>query len=839
MVIEKGYAKINLGLEVVGKREDGYHDLDMIMTTLSLYDELYFEDHPGKQIIIECKELEHVPTEENLIYKAIDLIRKRFGINRGIKVKVVKRIPERAGLGGGSADCAAALRAVNQLWELGLSLEQLAALGSELGSDVPFCIYNRTARVRGRGEVIEFIEDIPFTYLVLVIPPFRNSTAEVFRNFIVHRENRGKIEILVEAVKSGDLQRISESLFNDLEKGMAGTEIGEIKRDLLASGALQALMTGSGSAVYGLCLNNFKHAQAVAGRFQSLLNKKHPDPFRKYRVEICTTRSSRRAAKSEAEIDGASHKVTARTETKAYAMLPLAYQRIMNHYKTILTPLSLWSNLSIEILDGIHVEVKTSDGSANRELEVRLREIAEAIGSGLRVHIKKPDDDFGLISTDNYLSAVIKGLERLGYDGEKMYTLFPRRVMMHGDCGTVLYDSRKDEFRKLPDAVFGYVLLVDLKLNNYRSPRYTGQMDEPSRFKAIEEGLAEMNFYKMATNAYNSVEKFEERQIGEYKGKSFLERIRLMAYHQGATAAYLNLGGRTLTVICRFEKQAQRINNILKARFQLGDNLITSLKTDVLHQTAKSKVLKEVSPPSETYEDFDGSPFLNLEETEEYILDEERYRRGRKKKHAGNALGVQDCEGILLLNSGGSIFKKYDFIDIANYFQKFFEGKCITFELNGEEIPVEFKTECLPHILGIHLLDEKDPTLRGSAGFQRLVSGEIGYRELKKTGKVSEKTKKIILNKTQSSVMIFNDIFHNRTDNIYCFPRDLIVGSDTKMNKLEFGITRALTDNLFHKQNLLGIGKDEKTNKYFFYTSFIWNVPAHIGKKDSYRIVIS
>jgi len=151
MVIEKGYAKINLGLEVLRKREDGYHDLDMIMTNLNLYDELYFEDHPGKSIIIECEELDYLRPEENLIYKAIDNLRSRYGIDRGVKVRVVKRIPEKAGLGGGSADCAAALRAMNKLWDLNLSLEQLAAIGSELGSDVPFCVHNKTARVGGRG----------------------------------------------------------------------------------------------------------------------------------------------------------------------------------------------------------------------------------------------------------------------------------------------------------------------------------------------------------------------------------------------------------------------------------------------------------------------------------------------------------------------------------------------------------------------------------------------------------------------------------------------------------------------------------------------------------------
>ena len=837
MVIEKGYAKINLGLEVLRKREDGYHDLDMIMTNLNLYDELYFEDHPGKSIIIECEELEHLRPEENLIYKAIDNLRSRYGIDRGVKVRVVKRIPEKAGLGGGSADCAAALRAMNKLWDLNLSLEQLAAIGSELGSDVPFCVHNKTARVGGRGEVLEFIEEMPFTYIVLVIPPFRHSTTEIFRNFNVHHENSGKIESLEETVKAGDLNRIAEGLFNDLEKGLPGTEVAEIKRDLLAAGALQALMSGSGSAVYGLCLNNHKHAQLVVGRLQNLLSKKHPGNAQKFRIEICSIRSSRKAAKSKAGGGGEDLKIISRTETKAYAMLPLGFQRILNHYRAIYAPLSLWSNITIEKLQGMHSELIFGDGSTNRELEVRLREIAENIGFGLRVRINKPDEDFGLISTDNYLSAIIRALDKFGSDSNSLYSLFPERVMMHGDFSAVAYDSKKDEFRDLGPAVFGYVLLVDLKLGNYKSLRYTRQIDDPLKLAAIEEGISDRNFYKMATNAYNSVERFEERKIGDYKGKYYLDKIRKMAYHEGAAAVYLNQGGKSLVIICRYQKQMQRINNSLKSRFKLADNLMTSLKTDVMHEEAKSKILKDASPPS-LEEDFEKSPFLNLEETESYH-EEDIYRRGRKKKRAKQTFGNQDCEGILLLNSGGSIFKKYDYVDIANYYQKFFGGKCIRFEWNGEEIPVEFKTEYLPHILGIHLLDEKDPTLRGREGFRRLLNGEIHYHRIKKSGKINEKTKNYILDKTKSSVMIFNDIFHNLTDDLYCFPREIIVGSNSKMEKFVFGITRALADNFFHKQNLLGIGKDEKTNKYFFYTSFIWKVPAHIGKKDSYRIVIS
>lgn len=843
MVIEKGYAKINLGLEVVRKREDGYHDLDMIMTSLNLYDELYFEDQPENDIIIDCEELRHINLEDNLIYKAIETLRKRYGINRGVKVRVIKRIPEKAGLAGGSADCAATLRAMNKLWELGLSDEQLAEIGSELGSDVPFCIYNRTARAKGRGEILEFIEEMPFTYLVLVVPPFRNSTAEVFRNFTVHHENRGKIESLCEAIKAGDLIRISGLLFNDLEKGIAGPDIGDIKRSLLASGALQALMSGSGSTVYGLCLNNFKNAQLVAGRIQNLISKKYPGNYQKFSVLISSVRSSRRASKSDSGLDKNDYKVLSRTETKVYAMLPLGYQKILNHYKTILAPLSLWSNILIERLDRPHCELKFSDGNSNRELEILLREVCEHIGQGLRITIKKPENgDFGLISTENYLSAIIKALSDFNIESDNIFSLFPVRVGMYNNYSAVAYDSKADEFRDLGAPVFGYVLLVDLKLGNYISPRYTGQTEtKPIKLEAIADGISEQNFYKMAANAYSSVEKFEARKIGDYKGKYLLDKIKAMAYYQGASAVYLNLDGRSLTILCRFEKQIQRINNLLKSRFNLTNNLITSLKTDVIHQESKSKVLWEVPIPAEEFEYDETSPFINIEDGSESYFDfeEETYKKAKKRKRIASFTGNQDCEGILLLNSGGSIFKQYDFIDIAHYFQKFFSGKCIKFELNGVEIPVGFKTEYLPHILGIHLLDEKDPTLRGKTGFQRLLNGDIFYRKIKNSGKVSEKTKKIILNKTQSSVMIFNDIFHNRSDNFYCFPRDIIVGSNSKMEKFEFGITRMLTDNTFHKQNLLGIGKDQRTNKYFFYTSFIWNVPAHIGKKDSYRIVIS
>ena len=217
MVVEKAYAKINLGLEVVRKREDNYHDLDMVMTSISLWDELYFDELSVDRIEIDCDKMKDIKLENNLIYKAAMLIKKQFNIDKGLKIKVIKNIPEQAGLGGGSADAAATLRALNTLWKLGLSLDELAKLAIEIGSDVPFCIYNKTARVSGKGGVLEFIDEVPFLNLILVIPPFKASTADVFNSFKIHRRNKGKIEKLIKAIESKDIDDISDNLFNDLE----------------------------------------------------------------------------------------------------------------------------------------------------------------------------------------------------------------------------------------------------------------------------------------------------------------------------------------------------------------------------------------------------------------------------------------------------------------------------------------------------------------------------------------------------------------------------------------------------------------------------------------------
>jgi len=157
MIKEIAYAKVNLGLEVLRKREDGYHDLAMVMSGISLFDELVFEIIEDNEVIIDCKEMEHIPLKNNLIYKAAFYLKDKFNINKGVKVIVKKQIPEQAGLGGGSADAAATLRGLNRLFNLNLSLDELAKYAIEIGSDVPFCIYNKLAIVTGRGENIKFL----------------------------------------------------------------------------------------------------------------------------------------------------------------------------------------------------------------------------------------------------------------------------------------------------------------------------------------------------------------------------------------------------------------------------------------------------------------------------------------------------------------------------------------------------------------------------------------------------------------------------------------------------------------------------------------------------------
>lgn len=266
MVKEKAYAKVNLGLKVLDKRSDGYHNLEMVMASVDLFDELTFENSEYIDIITN-KEMGKI--EDNLIYKATKLIQETYGIRSNPKITVDKRIPIGGGLAGGSSDAAATIRGLNQLWKLGLTNEDMYSLALKLGSDVPFCLTGKIAYVGGRGElIIPLLASLNAT-LILVFPNYQCYTKEIFAGFIGGNYAHN-ISNVIKAIMENDLVRIGKSLFNDLEYVVNAlalknnkVPISQIKENLMANGCLGTTMSGSGSTVIGLCENDQKAREIV------------------------------------------------------------------------------------------------------------------------------------------------------------------------------------------------------------------------------------------------------------------------------------------------------------------------------------------------------------------------------------------------------------------------------------------------------------------------------------------------------------------------------------------------------------------------------------------------
>lgn len=250
----KARAKINLALDVLGTRPDGYHELETVMQTLALHDGVEITPAPEIELVVEGAALPAGP--ENLAFRAAELLRRHAGYNGGARIKLVKRIPLAAGLAGGSADAAAVLRGLNEFWGLGLGQDELSVLGAEAGSDVPFCLRGGTALARGRGEVIHPLPGLPPLGVILVKPPFGVSTAGVYRLFDTIDDNpkRPDCRGMVEAVCRGDVDGVVSRLGNALEAVTISLYpvIGEIKSRLAGAGALGVLMSGSGPTVFGL-----------------------------------------------------------------------------------------------------------------------------------------------------------------------------------------------------------------------------------------------------------------------------------------------------------------------------------------------------------------------------------------------------------------------------------------------------------------------------------------------------------------------------------------------------------------------------------------------------------
>ena len=255
-------AKLNLTLDIVGLRPDGYHELDMLMQAVSLCDGVEITAGTGAARTLRCETpsgepLPDVPADgRNLAWRAADVFFAETGLpDGGLAIRVVKRIPAQAGLAGGSADAAAVLKGLNALYGSPLQPKALSALGAACGSDVPFCIRGGTARVRGRGERVRGIKLDPVQHYVIVKPPFGISTPMLFDASDRHSpERRPDADKLLRCLKTGNTSGAGALLCNVLEPVAARLhpEIGEIREALLACGACGAQMTGSGSAVFGL-----------------------------------------------------------------------------------------------------------------------------------------------------------------------------------------------------------------------------------------------------------------------------------------------------------------------------------------------------------------------------------------------------------------------------------------------------------------------------------------------------------------------------------------------------------------------------------------------------------
>ena len=249
---ERAYAKINLCLDVVGKREDGYHDLKMIMVPINFYDVLEMEFAPETTLELNR---DYLPiNDKNTIIKAIHIMQEKYNITEEFRCRLEKHIPTRAGLAGGSADAAAAIRIINRLCNLHLTKDEMIAVGKEVGADVPFCILNRPAFVEGIGEKITTFSCSPDFYLLLIKPRKGVSTAEAFHIVDEQEGIHPDCKAMQEALEYNDYDGIISSLGNSMENAAMTLvpEIRKAKQDLLDLGFDGVLMSGSGSTVFGI-----------------------------------------------------------------------------------------------------------------------------------------------------------------------------------------------------------------------------------------------------------------------------------------------------------------------------------------------------------------------------------------------------------------------------------------------------------------------------------------------------------------------------------------------------------------------------------------------------------
>lgn len=265
MYIEKAPAKINLALDVLGKRNDGFHNLRMVMTTIDLYDRLLINIINEDKIILNSNKYFLPNDERNLVYQVSAYMRDAFKIKPGLEIFIEKNIPIAAGLAGGSSDAAAMIRAINKLFKLNLTLDEMIDIGKQFGSDIPFCLYNKTALVEGRGEIITPLSKPPKCWIVLVKPNFGVSTKDVFANVNIDKIKHPDVDKMIMAIKHNNYQQMCSSLGNSLEDITFSMFPGikEIKEKLIQLGVDNSLMSGTGPSIFGLVLKERKAKKII------------------------------------------------------------------------------------------------------------------------------------------------------------------------------------------------------------------------------------------------------------------------------------------------------------------------------------------------------------------------------------------------------------------------------------------------------------------------------------------------------------------------------------------------------------------------------------------------
>lgn len=252
----KSRAKINLSIDVLGKTENGYHLVEMIMQTIDLYDVIRIKELSTNGVVIKSNSCDIPLDNDNIVYKAIELLKQRFNINKGIEVFIEKNIPVAAGMAGGSSNAAAVLVGLNQLWGLDLTEKQLQEIGLNLGADVPFCISGKPALAQNIGEKLNNIKGLPKNINILICKPdLFVSTKDVYEGLDLENLNgRPNNKFLIECLEKEDIKSLAKNMSNVLEgvTSKMHNEIGEIEKVITANNALGTMMSGSGPTVFGL-----------------------------------------------------------------------------------------------------------------------------------------------------------------------------------------------------------------------------------------------------------------------------------------------------------------------------------------------------------------------------------------------------------------------------------------------------------------------------------------------------------------------------------------------------------------------------------------------------------